>query len=471
MSHVTNTYDFLRVFSTGRETQAGSAVLGLLTALLSSFGFPLFAASAREALLLPTIVLTRFQFVVLTGATLEVKDFLHVSACHNYRPLLSLGEGLNIIVNSIGALGVSLSPRGCISRWEGSTIPRPSEADGYGPSTSRFANLSADTKAFAAVKSLLLAFFNVSTVIPGQLRLYSTTLNSLTLHPAPGDTVRPDALRSNFHPLHQCCRVQTIVPVALRDFNLPPRASAICAARSNASGSSRYANTSTFSPAKGRNASIILRLSSSVRVLHDNAFSSFTRAKRSASAFSFASAMREFASLARASASAICFRAVSASSFNPAMRKSASLTRALARAISLPTSFRLPCSLRFSPRNVSVRLSSAETRSFDCWRICRSMLSAFRLNWTSMPTPTNTTNAAINSSGLLNLRPSDTKAMTATSAISPPISASLPMSRQNWYPTKLLSNGFIIGCDLRCVPGLVPPRSRARRCNLSCPQT
>jgi hypothetical protein len=78
MPQLTNNEYSSIVSSTGRESQAGSAVLGLLMALLSLFSFLFLAASAGEALLLRSVVGTRFQFVVLTGVAVEVKDFLRV---------------------------------------------------------------------------------------------------------------------------------------------------------------------------------------------------------------------------------------------------------------------------------------------------------------------------------------------------------------------------------------------------------
>ena len=49
-----------------------------MLALLLSFGFLFLAPSARKSLLLRSIVRTRFEFVVLTLKTVEVKDFLGV---------------------------------------------------------------------------------------------------------------------------------------------------------------------------------------------------------------------------------------------------------------------------------------------------------------------------------------------------------------------------------------------------------
>ncbi len=73
---LTNNTCSLIVSLTGRNTQAGSAVLGFLMALLFSLDFLFFAASAREALFLRSIVRTGLQFVRLTLETVEVKDFL-----------------------------------------------------------------------------------------------------------------------------------------------------------------------------------------------------------------------------------------------------------------------------------------------------------------------------------------------------------------------------------------------------------
>src|SRR5437899_915653 len=47
-------------------------------ALLFFCGFSFLAASAREALLLRSVVRTRFQFVVPTGEAIEVENFLRV---------------------------------------------------------------------------------------------------------------------------------------------------------------------------------------------------------------------------------------------------------------------------------------------------------------------------------------------------------------------------------------------------------
>jgi hypothetical protein len=84
MSHLTNTQSFSSISSTGRKPQAGSAVLGFLMALLFSCSFLFLMASARKALLLRSVVRTRFQFVVLTGVAIEVKDFLRVFSHESY---------------------------------------------------------------------------------------------------------------------------------------------------------------------------------------------------------------------------------------------------------------------------------------------------------------------------------------------------------------------------------------------------
>jgi hypothetical protein len=64
--------------------QSGPSILGLLLALLLCLGSFFLAASAREALLLRSIMRTRFQFVVLTLETVEVKDFLRIT--HGFSP-------------------------------------------------------------------------------------------------------------------------------------------------------------------------------------------------------------------------------------------------------------------------------------------------------------------------------------------------------------------------------------------------
>src|SRR5216683_1243845 len=89
MSELTNTQSSSILFPTGRKTQAGSAVLGFLMALLFFFSFLFLAPSARKALLLRSIVRTRFQFVVLTGVAVEVKDFLSVRHSVSYDSGLS----------------------------------------------------------------------------------------------------------------------------------------------------------------------------------------------------------------------------------------------------------------------------------------------------------------------------------------------------------------------------------------------
>ncbi len=142
------------VFRTGRKSGQGSAVLGLLLALLVCLGFSFLAASAREALLLRPVVRTGFQFVPLTFETVEVKDFLGVA--HGFSPT-------RIWIGLASAASVTSA-----DRREGSRTL-------YTRCTAICSAWNASSSSSARSMSPLLAFSAVSIQTPRIMRLYDFT--------------------------------------------------------------------------------------------------------------------------------------------------------------------------------------------------------------------------------------------------------------------------------------------------------
>jgi hypothetical protein len=114
----------------------------------------------------------------------------------------------------------------------------------------------------------------------------------------------------------------------------------------------------------------------------------------------------------------------------------ASEAAAASRSAFAARSFAFAASLRASPASLFNQAICLP----DCSRIWRSISSAYPLYLISIKTPISTMMPARSSHAHLRFQCSEIRAITATSAISPPISASFPTSRQFLYPDNSFSN-------------------------------